>query len=241
MIEGQSEIEGVMVDFALQYNANYKEEVLTFANNIRTREGGTHLAGFKTALTRAINAYIEKADIPKKFKQKLTGDDVREGLTAVVSVKSPSPSSKARTKTKLGNSEWPHRGQRPCSSPSTCTSRKSKDAKAIVERPWTRPGPGSGAQGQGTRAAQGALSDHSLPGKLADCQAKIPRNPNSTSLRVIRPVARPNRGAIRASRHFAAARQDPQCPSAPARTRCSATRKIRNLITAMGPHAVHGR
>jgi len=89
IIEGESEIDGVLVDFALQYNANYKEEVLTFANNIRTREGGTHLAGFKTALTRAINAYIEKADIPKKFKQKLTGDDVREGLTAVVSVKLP--------------------------------------------------------------------------------------------------------------------------------------------------------
>ena len=70
-------MEGVSIDFALQYTAGYKENMYTFANNIRTREGGTHLQGFKTALTRAINTYIEKADIPKKFKQKLTGDDVR--------------------------------------------------------------------------------------------------------------------------------------------------------------------
>ena len=108
----------VVTDFALQYNANYKEEVLTFANNIRTREGGTHLAGFKTALTRAINTYIEKADIPKKFKQKLTGDDVREGLTAVISVKLPQTAVRGPDQDQIGQLRsgrplWPRWSSRP--------------------------------------------------------------------------------------------------------------------------------
>ena len=105
IIGGSGETDGVTIDFALQYTAGYKENVYTFANNIRTREGGTHLQGFKTALTRALNTYIQGSDLPKKLKQKVSGDDVREGLTAVVSVKIPSPQFEGQTKTKLGNSE----------------------------------------------------------------------------------------------------------------------------------------
>ena len=104
-ISGSGETEGVTVDFALQYTAAYKENVFTFANNIRTKEGGTHLAGFKTALTRALNTYIQNSDLPKKLKEKLSGDDVREGLTAIISVKIPDPQFEGQTKTKLGNSE----------------------------------------------------------------------------------------------------------------------------------------
>ena len=73
MLYGCGEQDGVIVEFALQYNAGYKENVLTFANNIRTKEGGTHLVGFKTAFTRAINTYIKNADLPKKLKETVTG------------------------------------------------------------------------------------------------------------------------------------------------------------------------
>ena len=107
IIAGSGLTDNVTVEFALQYNDKYKENVHTFANNIRTVEGGTHLAGFKTALTRAINAYIKtQPDLVKKLKgESLSGDDVREGLTAVVSVKLPQPQFEGQTKTKLGNSE----------------------------------------------------------------------------------------------------------------------------------------
>ena len=107
IVDGEGVADGVSVEFAIQYNAGYKENMYTFANNIRTKEGGTHLAGFKTALTRAINNYIKsQPDLTKKMKgQALSGDDVREGLTAVLSVKLPQPQFAAQTNTKLGNSE----------------------------------------------------------------------------------------------------------------------------------------
>ena len=107
IIFGEGVVDSVAVDFALQYNAGYKENILTFANNIRTKEGGTHLVGFRTALTRAINGYIKgQQDLVKKLKNTaLSGDDVREGLTAVVSVKLTTPQFEGQTKTKLGNSE----------------------------------------------------------------------------------------------------------------------------------------
>ncbi|MDR0339115.1 MAG: DNA gyrase subunit B, partial [Desulfovibrio sp.] len=105
VIYGYGESQGIMAEFALQYNTGYKENTLTFANNIRTKEGGTHLAGFKTGLTRAINTYLKNSELNKKLKMNLSGDDVREGLTAVISVKLPSPQFEGQTKTKLGNSE----------------------------------------------------------------------------------------------------------------------------------------
>jgi DNA gyrase subunit B len=105
IIYGEGKQDNVMVEFGLQYNTGYKENVLTFANNIRTKEGGTHLVGFRTALTRALNIYIAKSEVAKKLKEKIAGDDVREGLTAVVSVKLPMPQFEGQTKTKLGNSE----------------------------------------------------------------------------------------------------------------------------------------
>ncbi|MBG0777432.1 MAG: DNA topoisomerase (ATP-hydrolyzing) subunit B [Desulfovibrionaceae bacterium] len=176
IIYGTGETEGVMIDFALQYNAGYKENVLTFANNIRTKEGGTHLVGFKTALTRAINTYIANADLPKKLKMKLTGDDVREGLTAVVSVKLPMPQFEGQTKTKLGNSEIAGlvSGQS-YEQISTFFQEHPKDAKLIIEKA----GDAARAREAARKAKdlvrrKGALSDNALPGKLADCQSKDP-------------------------------------------------------------------
>ena len=107
IIMAEGVVDNVAIDFALQYNAGYKETILTFANNIHTKEGGTHLVGFRTALTRAINGYVKnQPDLTKKLKgTALSGDDVREGLTAVISVKLPQPQFEGQTKTQLGNSE----------------------------------------------------------------------------------------------------------------------------------------
>ncbi|MFA7675390.1 MAG: ATP-binding protein, partial [Endomicrobiia bacterium] len=99
------EKEGVNVEVAMQYNDSYNEQIFTFVNNINTIEGGTHLTGFRSALTRVVNDYIKKNDLSKNKDLNLSGDDVREGLTAVMSIKVPNPQFEGQTKTKLGNSE----------------------------------------------------------------------------------------------------------------------------------------
>ena len=176
VIAGDGEIDNIFVQFALQYNAKYKEEVLTFANNIRTREGGKHLEGFRTALTRAINTYIEKSDISKKFKQKLSGDDVREGLSAVISVKLPRPQFEGQTKTKLGNSEVSGIVAKIVyDNINIFFEENPKDAKSIVEKAVDAARAREAARkAKELVRRKGALSDHSLPGKLADCKSKIP-------------------------------------------------------------------
>ena len=93
------------MEIALQYNEGYISNLFSFANNIHTYEGGTHESGFKTALTRVINDYARKSGIFKEADANLTGEDVREGLTAIVSIKHPDPQFEGQTKTKLGNSE----------------------------------------------------------------------------------------------------------------------------------------
>jgi DNA gyrase subunit B len=102
-LEGQRE--GVEIQLALQWNEGYSENIYAFANNINTIEGGTHLIGFKSALTRTINSYAATASLSKKEQEALQGDDCREGVTAVISVKVPEPQFEGQTKTKLGNSE----------------------------------------------------------------------------------------------------------------------------------------
>ncbi|MFZ5813424.1 MAG: DNA topoisomerase (ATP-hydrolyzing) subunit B [Thermodesulfobacteriota bacterium] len=184
IIAGEGEIDGVVVQFALQYNAKYKEDVPTFANNIRTREGGKHLEGFRTALTRAINTYIEKSDLAKKYKQKLSGDDVREGLSAVVSVKLPRPQFEGQTKTKLGNSEVAGIVNRIVyDGISVFFEEHPKDARAIVEKAVDAARAREAARkAKELVRRKGALSDHSLPGKLADCQSK---NPEESELYIV--------------------------------------------------------
>ncbi|MDL2316544.1 DNA topoisomerase (ATP-hydrolyzing) subunit B [Desulfovibrio sp. OttesenSCG-928-A18] len=176
VIYGYGEAQGIVAEFALQYNTGYKENTLTFANNIRTKEGGTHLAGFKTALTRAINTYLKNSDLNKKVKMSLSGDDVREGLTAVVSVKLPSPQFEGQTKTKLGNSEVAGIvGGIVYDKLNTFFEENPKDIKLIIEKAVDA----ARARDAARKAKElvrrkGALSDNSLPGKLADCQSKDP-------------------------------------------------------------------
>ncbi len=178
IIFGEGLVDNVTVDFALQYNAGYKENILTFANNIRTKEGGTHLVGFRTALTRAINGYIKgQADLVKKMKNTtLSGDDVREGLTAVISVKLPQPQCEGQTKTKLGNSEIAGLVAGVIYDRlNVFFEENPKDIRLIIDKAVDA----ARARDAARRAKElvrrkGALSDNSLPGKLADCQSKDP-------------------------------------------------------------------
>jgi len=102
-IEGEKD--GISIEIAMQYNSGYAENLFSFANNINTYEGGTHESGFKTALTRVVNDYARKNGMLKEADPNLSGDDVREGLTAIISIKHPDPQFEGQTKTKLGNSE----------------------------------------------------------------------------------------------------------------------------------------
>ncbi|WP_027187033.1 DNA topoisomerase (ATP-hydrolyzing) subunit B [Desulfovibrio cuneatus] len=176
LIYGYGESQNIVAEFALQYNASYKENTLTFANNIRTKEGGTHLAGFKTALTRAINNYMKNSDLGKKYKMTLSGDDVREGLTAVISVKLPNPQFEGQTKTKLGNSEVAGLvGGIVYDKLCTFFEENPKDIKLIIEKAVDAARARDAARkAKDLVRRKGALSDNALPGKLADCQSKDP-------------------------------------------------------------------
>ncbi|MCC8193088.1 MAG: DNA gyrase subunit B, partial [Deltaproteobacteria bacterium] len=178
IVSGEGENQGITVEFAIQYNAGYKENVLTFANNIRTKEGGTHLAGFKTALTRAINGYMKTSEQAKKYKMTLSGDDVREGLTAVVSVKLPNPQFEGQTKTKLGNSEVAGLvAGIVYEKLNTFFEENPKDIKLIIDKAVDAARAREAARkAKDLVRRKGALSDNSLPGKLADCQSKDPQD-----------------------------------------------------------------
>lgn len=178
VIYGWGEAQDMIAEFALQYNAGYKENTLTFANNIRTKEGGTHLAGFKTALTRAINTYLKNSELNKKMKTTLSGDDVREGLTAVVSIKLSNPQFEGQTKTKLGNSEAAGIvGGIVYDKLNTFFEENPKDIKLIIEKAVDAARARDAARkAKDLVRRKGALSDNSLPGKLADCQSKDPSN-----------------------------------------------------------------
>lgn len=170
------EREGVIMEIALQYNDSYNEKIFAFANNINTKEGGTHLIGFKSALTRSINQYLQGSNVSKNFKEKLSGDDVREGLTAVISVKLPNPQFEGQTKTKLGNSEVKGLvetfvndglGRFFEENPATIKRILSKVIDAARAREAAR-------KAKELARRKGVLMDHSLPGKLADCQERDP-------------------------------------------------------------------
>ena len=169
---------GVTVEFALQYNSGYKETILSFANNIHTIDGGTHLSGFRTALTRAINNYVKsQPDLSKKIKDgTLTGDDVREGLTSVISVKLPNPQFEGQTKTKLGNSEIAGIVTALVyNALDIYFQEHPKEAHMIIDKSVEAARAREAARNARENVRRkGALASNSLPGKLADCQSKDP-------------------------------------------------------------------
>ena len=164
----------VVVDVALQYNDSYSETILSFVNNINTIDGGTHLSGFRTALTRTLNDYGRKAGILKENESNLTGEDVREGLTAVVSVKVLAPQFEGQTKGKLGNSEVKGITDTIVSDGlRVFLEEHPAEAKKIIEKATNA----SRAREAARKAREltrrkNALEVSSLPGKLADCSEK---------------------------------------------------------------------
>ena len=178
------EMEDIIVEVAMQYTNDYHNTVLSFANNINTHEGGTHEQGFRTALTRVINDYAKKNKILKENEENLTGDDVREGLTAVISVKHPNPQFEGQTKTKLGNSEVVRITNRLFSDAFTkFLLENPKTARKIVEKGILASKARIAAKKarEVTRKKSG-LEISNLPGKLADCSSN---DPTQTELFVV--------------------------------------------------------
>jgi len=174
----KGEKDALFLEVAIQYNREYQENIFTYVNNINTTEGGTHLAGFRSALTRSINSYATKNDLVKGMAEGVQGDDTREGLTAVINVRVPEPQFEGQTKTKLGNSEVKGfvetvMGEQLANyleeNPNVGKQIVSKIIEAARAREAAR-------KARELVRRKGALDSASLPGKLADCQNENPED-----------------------------------------------------------------
>jgi len=171
----EREEEAGAVEVALQWNNGFQDSVFSFANNINTHEGGAHLSGFRSALSRTINAYARQKGLLKEKEESLTGDDIREGLAAVISVKLSEPQFEGQTKTKLGNTEVKGLVE-------TSTNRflaefleeKPAEAKAIIGKALQAARARQAARKVRDTIRKGYLESSTLPGKLADCSSKDP-------------------------------------------------------------------
>ena len=176
IIYTRKKIDDNEIEVALQYNDSFVESVFSFANNINTHEGGTHLSGFRAALTRSLNDYAKKANLIKENEASLSGDDVREGLTAIVNVKMRYPQFEGQTKTKLGNSEM--RGiveSAVGEGLSEFLEENPNSAKKIIEKCLLAARAREAARkAKELTRRKSALEVGSLPGKLADCSAREP-------------------------------------------------------------------
>jgi len=172
----ETERDEIAIEIALQYNDSYGENVFSFVNNINTHEGGTHLTGFKSALTRVINVYAQKGNFLKKADFTLTGDDVREGLTAVLSIKVHEPQFEGQTKTKLGNSEAEGAVKTVINEfLAAYLDEHPRSANIIVEKAVSAARAREAARkARDLTRKKSALDVGNLPGKLADCSLSDP-------------------------------------------------------------------
>ena len=173
-IEGEKS--GIPVEVAMQYNTSYSENVHSYVNNINTHEGGTHLSGFRRALTRTLKSYAEKSGMLSKLKFDISGDDFREGLTAVISVKVMEPQFEGQTKTKLGNSEVTGAVDQGVSEMlQNYLEEHPKEAKTIVNKVILAATARHAARkARDLVQRKGALTGGGLPGKLSDCSERNP-------------------------------------------------------------------
>ena len=173
----ESERDNIVAEVALQYNEGYTETIFSFANNINTREGGTHLIGFKSALTRTLNGFVEKLGLAKKLDENLSGDDVREGLTAVISVKIPDPQFEGQTKGKLGNSEVKGIVESAVNEKLTAYFEENPAVvKAILDKCIVAAKARAAARkARELTRRKSVLESVGLPGKLADCSEEDPK------------------------------------------------------------------
>jgi len=172
----RGERDGVDAEISLQWNDSYSDTLHAFANNINTQEGGTHVSGLRAALTRTLNSYAGRQNLSKDLKESISGDDIREGLTAVISVKMPNPQFEGQTKTKLGNTEVKGIVE---AIVNDCLGAFLEENPAIAKRIVNKTIEAARAREAARKARdlvrrKGALDNSSLPGKLADCQERDP-------------------------------------------------------------------
>ncbi|MCK8826830.1 DNA topoisomerase (ATP-hydrolyzing) subunit B [Natroniella acetigena] len=172
----EEEVNDAQIEVAIQYNTNYVDKIFTFANNINTHEGGTHLSGFKSALTRTVNDYARKSNFLKKNDNNLLGDDIREGIVAIINIKLVEPQFEGQTKTKLANREIRGVVDSIVSHKlSTFLEENPKVGKKIVEKSLTAARARKAAKkARDLTKRKSALTSTSLPGKLADCSSRDP-------------------------------------------------------------------
>ncbi len=206
----------------MQYNDGYSETMFSFANNINTHEGGTHLSGFKSALTRTINAYAQANDLLKDLKENPTGDDVREGLVAVVSVKLRNPQFEGQTKTKLGNSEIKGIVENAVNeslgafleeNPPVARRILAKAVEAARAREAAR-------KARDLTRRKGALDTALLPGNWPTARSGTRSSARSSSSRGTAPAGPPSRGATASSRRSSRSRARSSTSRRRASTRC---------------------
>ena len=218
------------VEVAMQWNSSYQESLLSFANNINTHEGGSHLSGFRSALTRTVNAYAREKGLLKEKEDNLQGEDVREGLTAIISVKIADPQFEGQTKTKLGNppvegfvQQAVNRGL------ADFLEENPQEARAVINKAVQASRAREAARkARDLTRRKSAFDNTALPGKLADCTVRDP-----VARRAVRGRGRLRRRLRQAGprpQHAGdppAARQDHQRREEPGSTRSSATTRSR--------------